>query len=298
MKRFVIRIIIFFAIVAVFDLSFGQICQYLNSHAGGGDTKREYYAFMESKEDILIFGSSRALHHYIPSIIEDSLGLSCYNCGLDGNGIIMQYGRFKVITERYSPECIIYDIEPSFDIKTDDKIKYLTPLKPYYDQRGVDSIFWDVSKAERYKMLSNMYRYNTKFIQKLSDNIHPLQSVEDSGYKPLYGELDYEVEWQETERYSADKLKIQYFEKMIRTSLQKGIGLIFVASPYYHALTSEAFHPIKELCEKYSIPFLDFYFNPEFVDNHMYFKDSGHLNDTGANIFSSMISQILKQKIN
>ena len=296
MKKFIVHIIVFFAIIVVIDFCFGQVCQYLNSHAGGGDTQREYYAFMKSSEDILIFGSSRALHHYVPAIIEDSLGLTCFNCGLDGNGIIMQYGRFKVITNRYSPKCIIYDIEPTFDLKVDDKIKYLTPLKPYYDQNGVDSIFWSVAKTEKYKMLSYMYRYNTKFIQKLSDNIHPLQQISYGGYMPLYGKLDYEVAWKNFEQYSIDDLKIQYFEKMIRTSLQKGIKLIFVASPSYHTLNSDVFYPIKELCDKYDITFLDYYCDPYFVNNPLYFKDSGHLNDDGANVFSCILSHILKQK--
>ena len=109
MKTYVLRILLFFGIVAVVDVAAGKVFHYLQANKAGGRTGAEYHACRESNEDIIILGSSRASHHYIPRIIEDGLGMTCFNAGQDGNGIILQYGRWKMISERYTPKMIIYD---------------------------------------------------------------------------------------------------------------------------------------------------------------------------------------------
>ena len=89
MKKYLIKIFFYFIAIAVLDFVFGQACQYMNDHSKGGGIKSRYYVCKESTEDVLIFGSSRAKHHYVPDVIEDSLKVSCYNTGEDGNGIIL-----------------------------------------------------------------------------------------------------------------------------------------------------------------------------------------------------------------
>ena len=42
-----------------------------------------------TKADLLVFGSSRANHHYVPEVFEDSLKLTFYNTGKDGSGIFI-----------------------------------------------------------------------------------------------------------------------------------------------------------------------------------------------------------------
>lgn len=76
-------------------------------------------------------GSSRASHHYVPEIISEKLGMSCFNAGQDGNGIILQYGRWKMLSERYTPKLIIYDINPGFDMVVNDNMTYVDRLKPF-----------------------------------------------------------------------------------------------------------------------------------------------------------------------
>ena len=109
MKKFILHILVFFAIVTAVDYVAGKVFRYIQIKAGGR-TGAEWYACKEMKEDIIIMGSSRAIHHYVPRIIADSLGMSCFNAGQDGNGIILQYGRWKMISERYTPKLIIYDV--------------------------------------------------------------------------------------------------------------------------------------------------------------------------------------------
>ena len=141
MKKFVSKVIWFLIGLVVLDVLVGLGARYLVGHAKGGDTGLNNYICHEMKDECIVFGSSRGMHHYDPNIIADSLGMSCWNCSLDGNGIILMYGRYKMLSARYTPKMLIYDVQTSFDLLENDNHKYLRNLRYYYDEPGVDSIF-------------------------------------------------------------------------------------------------------------------------------------------------------------
>ena len=137
MKKFLLKLALFFAALIVVDRALGMVFSYMGNHAKGGYIGHHKYVTDKTNEDILIFGSSRAIHHYNPQIITDSLGLTCYNCGQDGNGIVMQYGRWKMLSKHHLPKVIIYDIEPAFDMAVNDNSRYIDRLKPYTGDNDV-----------------------------------------------------------------------------------------------------------------------------------------------------------------
>ena len=288
MKKYLIKIVLFFVAVAVIDVLFGFACQYMNDHSKGGGIKSRYYVCKESNQDVLVFGSSRAKHHYVPDIIEDSLKMTCYNTGEDGNGIILCYGFLKMITERYTPKLIIYDVT-LLDMYEDDNMKYLDLMKPFYYEKGIDSIFWSVNPRTRIMMLSNLYRYNTTCLRVLGDFIHPMSNFP-KGYLPLQKTMDYEVEFKEIKEGPVDTLKMYYFENYIRLAQNKGISLICCVSPSYKAsMDDSAYKPIKQLCEKYHVPFLYLGAEQNISYDKSYFQDRLHMNDKGARIYTSKL---------
>ncbi len=285
MKKYLIKIVLFFVAVAVVDILFGMACQYMNDHSKGGGVKSRYYVCKESTEDVLVFGSSRAKHHYVPDIIEDSLKMTCYNTGEDGNGIIMCYGFLKMITERYTPKLIIYDVS-GFDIFEDDNMKYLDLMKPYYYENGIDSIFWSVEPKTRLMMLSNLYRYNTTCFRVIGNFIHPMNNYP-KGYSALHKTMDYEPENKEESEKAVDTLKIHFFEDFIQLAQDKGVSLVCCVSPSYKTSTADGkFYPIKQLCEQYHIPFLYYGAEPDITNSRSLFQDRTHLNDKGARLYT------------
>ena len=293
MKKYLLQIALFFAIVAVVDFAAGKLFRYVQANRAGGRTGAEWYACRESNEDIIIMGSSRASHHYVPQIMSDSLGMSCFNAGQDGNGIILQYGRWKMISERYAPKVLIYDVTPGFDLQENDNMAYVDRLKPFCDDSEVKNYVAGIFPIERWKLYSQMYRYNYKFLEMLSD-CAKTKDAKLNGYIPLYGQIRKEVVEEasnaKVKPIEFDETKLQYLECLAQECQARNTQLIFVASPYYKggSYNEESFSPISELAAKYGLPF--YYLNvSEFIDNPDLFKDSHHLNDEGAKAFTSEI---------
>jgi hypothetical protein len=230
----------------------------------------------------------------VPDIIEDSLGMTCYNTGEDGNGIILCYGFLKMITQRYSPKIIIYDVT-GFDMYEDDNMKYLDLMKPFYHEPGIDSIFWSVEPKTRYLMLSNLYRYNTTCLRVLGNYIHPMTNYP-KGYLALCKTMDYEPEIKtEENKKTVDTLKLHYFEEFIQLTKNKNIELVCCSSPYYKApLVDSNYEPIIQLCKKNNVPFLYYGACSGISDEKDLFQDRTHMNDTGARLFTSKLISFIK----
>lgn len=296
MKKFLLKVGVFFLVVLMFDILSGKVFSYLVSHAKGGDNGRNNYICNKTDEEILIFGSSRAIHHYNPVIISDSSGMSCYNCGQSGNGVILNYGRYQLICQRYHPKVLIYDVMPSFDLFVGDNHQYLGYLRPYYDREGIFEVFESVDDTEKYKMMSQMYRYNSRFVQVISDYIHPLQSDGIKGFRPSHEEMDtMKISKRNKEKAPVyDSLKLKYVNKLVDES--KDTKVIFVVSPYWDGMDTTSLIPIKTLCKSRTIKFIDYSNNPKYVHHNEYFKDGVHLNARGADEFSRDIIQELKSQ--
>lgn len=297
MKKFVIKVLVFFAIIALVDIIGGWGLKWLTAHAKGGFTYRDNYICDSLRTDILLSGSSRCIRHYDPQIISDSIGMSCYNSGQMGNGIILNYGRLLMINKHRKPKLVIYDLHPNFDmLVSDDNHKYLTWLKGHYDRDGIADIFSSVDKTERYKMMSQLYRYNSRIIELVSDFLQPLSNANPDGFSPLIGEIDglkirKHVEKQDSYRF--DKLKLEYIKKFIQVAGAEHI--IFVVSPIWYGMDTLQFQPVKDICEQQNIPFIDYSNSPKYVHNDYYFKDGSHMNYLGAEEFTKDLVKDLRR---
>lgn len=295
MKKFLLLVLLFCAFVIAIDRGYGVVSDYLFDHATGGNTYIDKYVCDSMKADILVFGSSRARYHYNPEIISDSLGLSCYNCGEDGMGIIFHYARWKMISKRYTPKMIIYDVLPVLDeMVRDDNIIFVNPLRPYYfSHPEIDSVFWKVDSNERYKMYAKTYQYHSEFMTLLADYRNGSHSLVSFTPKTAHLKLGQLAITDKTD-YQVDSLKLYYLEKLIR-ECQGKTKLIFCASPrYMFKDEARAFEPVKKLCARYHIPFYDYYTDSAFVFNDDYFSDGTHLSKLGADEYTkAMVKKII-----
>ena len=292
MRRFIVKILILFISLFAIDQVAGLIFKNWLGNVTTGSLGKDNYICDHCTENILIFGSSRAEYHYNAKLIEDSLGLTAYNCGASGYGIIQSYGRLRMLTERYHPKLIIMEITPEFDlVDYKNNLKDLGILKKHYDRNCIKEIFERVDPTEKFKMLSYFYRYNSNFAH------NPLRLFKSSpftknalgiqGFRAKHNELDKMKigEKKEIDDFKLDGLKLFYLKKFVETA--RGFSqIVFVVSPYWQGRNSEIFNSAKHLADSLSIPFLDYSNNPKYLHKDRFFADGVHLNARGADEFT------------
>lgn len=297
MKKYLLYISLFFAVVVVIDFCFGKAMDYMSRHAKSGDTKARNALLFDNEYDILIMGSSRAHHHYDDKLLSDSLNLKVYNAGVDGNGVILADGLYSLLSQRYTPKLVIFDVEPAFDInvyKEDDNNKrYLSKLKPYFYEVCINEIFASYGWQEEVKNYSGLYRYNTDCFNVVKSFVSSA-SIPEYGFSPSKGAMKEEREIINEGNAVVDSLKINYIKKFIIDVKSSGAALIMVASPKYGEKTSECFDIVKEICKENNVPFWDYYTDERFQKLE-YFKEPMHLNEEGAKAFSEEIINRLKR---
>ncbi|MBQ8734756.1 MAG: hypothetical protein IJY75_02060 [Bacteroidaceae bacterium] len=281
--------------MAIFDYFFGVVMGHVVNNINVGGQGRDNYICNVAEEDILVFGSSRAVHHYNSTILEDSLGMSCYNCGEEANGFILSYGRLLMALERHCPKVIIQDITAEFDLHKNDNHKYLGWLKTRYERAGVSEIFDAIDKTESYKMKSQMYRYNSKFLQNIFVYLTSVSTdMGIKGYRPINEPFDSMkiVKTEKPDDKEIDSLKIEFIHRYLE--LAQNSKIYFVVSPIWYGMDSEEIAPIAQICKERNIPLFDFSNNPKYVHNDEYFKDGTHLNAFGADEFTKDLIKEIK----
>lgn len=302
MKKFFIKMAVLLLILAVGDFLIGKGMDYVYANVMSGGQRRNNFIANEMDADILVFGSSRALHHYNAQLIQDSLGLSCYNCGQDGNGIMLDYGRLLLVKKRYTPKCVIVDITPKYDLLSTKEGYDMGWLRPYYyDDKGIRDLFADVDDKEKFKMLSSAYRYNSFFLTRLASYLSgKVEEDKTKGFMPIDSRpgdvrINKMLSFSDVEY---DSLKLDYFSKLI--DLAAGSRLYFVISPVWYDMKTrreEEIKPLKAICRQKGIPLVDFTNHPKYLRNDSLFSDGTHLNSLGADIFSRDIVHILSKRI-
>ena len=298
MRKFLLYTFLFWGGVVVVDVLFGMSFDKLNAIAnGGGATNKMNTLCMRDTHDILIMGSSRAHHHYIPREIEDSLKMECYNAGFDGMGVILHYGILKLILKRYHPKLIIYDVEPTYDIHTNDNVRYLSLQKPYFRDEQIADIFKKVSPVEYYKVYSGFYRYNSTCFPILMGAFHSEAQEPEKGFIPLLGELQDSAAVKNLPQSETDKTKMYYLSCFIHDAKEAGVPLILIASPHYGSGGMREFEEVNCLCKDNHVPFLNYYSDSFYMSHSRLFNDPSHLNRKGAEIFTRQIVSIIKNRI-
>jgi hypothetical protein len=90
-----------------------------------------------------------------------------------------------------------------------------------------------------------------------------------------------------------DNSLIECFREIITLSKNHGSRLIIIVSPIYYKLPDnlQTMEIAKSICAKEHILFLDYSQSPQFLDHGPeMFLDKGHLNDSSAIVFSTILS--------
>jgi len=297
-RKIFFKVLIFLFILIIFDFLIGKTLQYFYFNETSGVHYRTNIAVNSTRADVLVFGASRAIHHYVPSIFIDSLNFSFYNVGEDGQSILYHLAILKAILKRYKPKIIILDFYGRFDMEK----KYydrLSALLPYYKKHKEIRPIIDLrSPYEKYKLLSKIYPYNSQLTTIAVGNMefNKKRKHDYLGYVSLH------KTWCGVSRtinysdYEVDSTKINSFKKFVRLSKESGAKLYVIFSPILIKFNKwKEINIGKEICNKQNVPFLDFSHDTSFYKHPKLFQDEVHLNDRGATKFSIKLVEIIKK---
>ena len=296
MKKILIHILIIAALFFVFDRATGFVLKQLYSQSNTTDEYKIGYANMETCDSLLFMGSSRCLHHFVPSVFEEGLSMTCFNAADWGiKNIYFHYGLLGNILSRYTPKAIVFEVHPCDWLDT-----------PYSGTERAGSLapFCGMSKEcdEMLKISGNYWPYRLSVVYRYTGSLPALlfgrwggmdRSLK--GWKPLDGQMDTTGIQAEEFPFPIHQQKLQLMEQFIQDCQAKGIWLGIIVSPMYVCSEQDVFKVPRDLAAKYNIPFLDHYRDTTFMGHANLFYDYGHLNREGATIFSQKVCEELKE---
>jgi len=297
-KKLAVNIALVAAVVFVLDFAIGRGLRYFYFRETSGFHYRTTYSMEQTDADILIFGSSRANHHYVPEVFEDSLNQSFYNTGRDGNGIFYQAALLRSILKRYTPKVIILDYRGEFG-KNKQEYDQLSSLLPYYRTHPeIRDIVALRSPYEKLKLGSEIYPFNSQALTIAIGNLelNKERQADNKGYVALETTWPPELQvFTSRETYAVDSNKIKAFREFVVNAKQSGARLYVVYSPLYQKLAlNQEVDICRSICAEEQVPFLDYSTDPFFITRQDLFFDVVHLNHKGATLFSSRVASAIR----
>ena len=305
-NKVLIGVAIFCFFLVAVDWAVGSWSEKMYHQSKYGIFRRQIYCLTESQDDLMILGSSRAAHHYVPQIFEDSLGMSCYNAGSDGMCIYYHYGILASRIQRGCPPKMVILEVIGTDVEVSQGATFsldaaLDRYAPHYGEFAeIDSLFAFNGWKEKMKMMSKTYKYNSKLVQTIKCNYIPWP--EDRGYEALFGVMQVaqgekvaDVLSPTSDNPNIEERKLVYLQKFIDDCKNNDIKLVMCYSPYYGQAIPKSIQMIEEMARKNDVSFLN-YGNDVRFQKPEYFQDASHLNDKGAKEFSIEIMNVLKLK--
>jgi len=301
-------IIVVFCLL-VFDFLSGFVLDYILEKQSDGRYFKAKYSLGHTTEDIIIIGSSRAEQNFVPEVFEKELKMSCWNTGRGGQSIPFLLCIQAAILKRYTPKIVIINID--LDGLSNRRSMYERAgfLKPFWNKHSeIRSILSTENKRLPFYMLSNMYRYNSSLYYLLRPFLFP--GIDgfpyQKGWKPgrmrkkdtslfkdsseiknsLYGGLI-------NAHLKSD------FKKLIEGFTNNGTDVFLVISPDFSMSkkTNDILCSLKEILPKKHINMYDYSEDPNFCGNQELYKDSFHLNEEGAILFSKKVALEIKKSL-
>ena len=300
-KKIIFNILIILVVVMTLDFLFGRVLRHYYFKETSGFHYRTTYSMETTDADILIFGSSRANHHYIPELFEDSLKMTFYNTGRDGNGILFQTAVLKSALKRYSPKLIIIDYYGEF-IKNDEAFEGLQSLLPYYrTHEEIREFITLKSSNERIKLLSEIYPFNSQILSIAIGNMERNKQRYDDkkGYVPLFTIWPSPIEIiSKYEEYPVDTVKVEALRSFLDLAKRAKVRVLVIYSPIFEKFEKKQEIEIcRDICSHEDVPFWDYSKDTLFLNHNNLFRDVQHLNDNGAKIFSNLLVSRIKHDL-
>ena len=288
MRKKIIFIGIIVGIVVGCDWLVGAVTKdaILNVRDVGTNQTNTVQAFFKRTADVLILGPSTANHHYDCKILEDSLGMTCYNAGRDGQNIVYSDMVLEGFLTRCTPKIVILDI--TYPSLADDWMSALNQFNCYYGLlKPIDDIIDSIGgPIDKIKRKSNIYRYN-KTWEWLLNSLVAEEKKGLNGFRPMKKNDNAKFYSKEGFRpFTINNECKKYFNRIISICKKNCIEVVVASSPSMSVSKGNFIDYVQTFCNKHEIPFYNWNGDTAYTKHSDLFYDIDHLNYEGANLFT------------
>ncbi|MDD7342518.1 MAG: hypothetical protein PUG64_02455 [Bacteroidales bacterium] len=294
MRKWILSIMAVAAMVIAADLAVGMAGDALMWRMPDSGTFESdlNQALNHKCADVLILGSSKAKHHYVPQVLADSLQMSVYNAGADGHDVAYASMVLQSWLTRCRPRVVVLDICNSM-VNGDWVANSIGDVKCHYGAnravtRHVDACGdWRL----RLKLHSSLYRLNGCEVWLTKAYLKGRLPKPSDGYSPLHGS-DMEPGVTTYGPFSPSPTEVEQLHAIARLCRQHGIALRMVLSPN-HEIDNGMRRWLAAEARRSGVALTDFTERPDLWADR-YYKDRGHMNHTGAVKFTSAMAPLLR----
>ncbi|MBQ7691366.1 MAG: hypothetical protein IJT30_09315 [Muribaculaceae bacterium] len=285
-------------VVVGFDLLLGFVAKrYVTTHILPGDYQAIDYLINRSNEECLIIGSSLAINSLMPSLMEDSLGMTCYNGGANAQSMPYFETMLDCVFRRYTPKMVIFVLDPN-ELSRKGLGQRYNVLVPYYGcgHELIDRNLESKDAVEPWLLRSASYRYNRIWWRILLYHFIGYSNKSDKGFvpheRPMSLPMLKTIQNEDTVQACVDS-----FVRCMTICNDRGVKVVCVFPPGYYSPVNGAFQSVnvvEEECLKINAVCIDDSQDSTFLEHPEWFYDNKHFNIDGSVIYTKQFLQELK----
>ncbi|MFD2939594.1 hypothetical protein [Flavobacterium notoginsengisoli] len=286
MKKFLLYIIKIFLVVILISVLLDGIYTYVFMHSRDRGKVENVVNSYGNKYDVVILGSSRANNHFVAPMFEEK-GLKTFNYGMSGGHLFEASLLLKLMIERkYEIKNVI--LEADLNLSSDHDAEGVSAkFLPYiHNSEIIKERFLDKGNFNELYYIP-FYRYikydaRIGFRETFFTLIHKKsRNLDEMGYYPLVGIENGNMKNNIVNLNPLPHNK--YYEEIKSICKKNKINFIAVMTPMCENVVGmDYFDKVKK-----AYPEIHNYEN--VVVENKYFASCGHMNDTGARLFTARI---------
>lgn len=301
MRKLFTKIGLILVLLAIVDVLAGVALDWLRDHSPDGRYYKTKYSLETCNEDVVVVGSSRGEINYVSQILEDSLGMSCWNASRGGQGTPYFRAIQEGILARYAPKVVILNVDDN-DLESPPNYEHAGVLRPFYQScPPIRPVLDKTSTFEWLLLKSRLYAYNSSFYYLIRPYF--VQGLDgktsDKGWKPRLEKMAASIDGKlepEPPKVPVHEESVALFETLVQKFRERGCQIFFVVSPNFGRTVghSSAIEYLREQSKEHNIPLFVYSNDTAFITKPDYFVDPDHLNVEGAEIFTKHLVRQIK----
>lgn len=309
MKKFLIKIS--FLVLPIIVLAY-PLDIFLSSYIKkSSNANREFSVWNDLysnkiNDDIIVVGNSRAWTQISPKILEERLGKSTYNIGMDGQSFDMQLLRFnELLKHRQSPPPYVISIVDEYFLREDDGVYNKEQFLPYMlFNSSLYSGLKNKSNFSFWEFYLPLIRYYGGF-HGIGYGLLNMTKLEHPRKERFKGYLPNTKKWQITKPqpsyFVIDQVNYAAYNQFLDLCKKNKSELIMVFPPAHTSIDTIVLNrqhildTLSDISEKHHVLFIDFR-NSYLNQDSILFTNRTHLNKKGAELFTNMLVDSIEQK--